>query len=74
MIYIALYIDDLLVTVSENLVKWFNVNSQQCIDIVNTDTEMMRGGDYRQADGGLQSVPMTLNLTVRMRYHKSQDF
>ena len=54
-IYIALYIDDLLVTVSECLVKWINANSQQCTDIVNTDTEILRGVDYRQADESLQS-------------------
>ena len=55
-IYIALYIDDLLVTVSECLVKWINANSQQCTDIVNTDTEIMRGFDYRQADESIQST------------------
>ena len=47
MIYLALYIDDLLVTVSTSLVKWIKAKSLECKDIVNNDTEIMRGGDYR---------------------------
>ena len=56
MILIALYIDDLRVTVSEGLVKWVNARYLQGIDIVNTDIEIMRGGDCRQADESLQST------------------
>ena len=56
MILIALYIDDLLVTVRESLVNWINANSLHCTDIVNTDTEIMRGFDYRHADESIQST------------------
>ena len=56
MIYLALYIADLLVSVNTSLVKWINAKSLECQDIVNNDTEIMSGGDYRQADGCLQNT------------------
>ena len=76
-ILIALYIDDLLVTVSESLVKGIKDKYLQNTDIVTTDIEIMRGGDYRQADrvnvvsqvtGFLDLVKATKHIDIKYKY------
>ena len=59
---IALYVDDLLVTVSECLVTGTENRYLQDTDFVTTDIEIMRGGDYRQADSVMSRVSGFLDL------------
>ena len=62
LVLIALYVDDLLVTVSEGLVTGTEDKYLQDTDFVTTDIEIMRGGDYRQADSVMSRVSGFLDL------------